>query len=62
MQPQMVRGDSLYLMEVSISILVNRRMTICGILHYTTKTEISLDSGLMENLGKFRKGRSCDYI
>ena len=49
-------------MEVSISILVNRRMTICGILHYTTKTEISLDSGLMENLGKFRKARNYDYI
>ena len=62
MQPQMVKVNSLYLMEVSISILVNRRMTICGILHYTTNTEISLDSGLMENLGKFRKARNYDYI
>ena len=32
------------------SILVNRRMTKCGILHYTTNMETSLESGLMENL------------
>ena len=48
MQPQMVKEHSLYLMEVSI--LVNGRITKCGILHYTTKTETSLESGLMENL------------
>ena len=44
MQPQIVKDDSLYLMEVSI--LVNGRMTKCGILHYTTKTETSLEKGV----------------
>jgi hypothetical protein len=60
MQPQIVKDDSLYQMEVSI--LVNRRMKKCGILHYTTNTETSLESGLMEILRNFRKARSYDYI
>jgi hypothetical protein len=60
MQPQIVKDDSLYQMEVSI--LVNRRMKKCGILHYTTNTETSLESGLMEILRNFRKVRSYDYI
>ena len=60
MQPQIVKDDSLYQMEVSI--LVNRRMKKCAILHYTTKTEKSLESGLMEVLRNFRKARSYDYI
>jgi hypothetical protein len=59
-QPQIVKDDSLYQMEVSI--LVNRRMKKCGILHYTTNTETSLESGLMEILRNFRKARSYDYI
>ena len=60
MQPQIVKDDSLYLMEVSL--LVNRRMKKCAILNYTTKTETSLESGLMEILRNFRKTRSYDYI
>ena len=60
MQPKIVKDDSLYQMEVSI--LVNRRMEKCAILHYTTKTETSLESGLMEILRNFRKTRSYDYI
>ena len=60
MQPQIVKDESLYQMEVSI--LVNRRMKKCGILHYTTNTETSLESGLMEVLRNFRKARSYDYI
>jgi hypothetical protein len=59
-QPQIVKDDSLYQMEVSI--LVNRRMKKCGILHYTTNTETSLESGLMEILRNFRKTRSYDYM